>query len=450
MSNRFLEIPVSNKTSDGKMSFHNGVANLIFQLPAINSTLIPNSVRICGKIEYFMDDAKTEATGVLTSDERLGVYSCFQSLTTRSIKHQQTIENIRHYAHFLKNFLPLATSTDDAITHWSQSALQEPNYKLFEKSVVQQSFDRSGAGSEFCLPLPCGLFNGTQDIPLSENMLGGLELVLALASDSQVLYSSTGKTDTITSAWYEFKDLKIVCEVRDYQPDELSRLMKKSASGFTYQTISSYYDTINATSANVVFNLGLSKVRSVFASFIPSNYLNNYGNNSYATLYPSNDDGSIANIRKLTWTKGGALYPKHFEVNTNVRNGDELTILADPVVVKDYISAVADFAGNDSIQVGDVTTNRDVIFVNKSDAADPANLKNQLQYTKVANGGFAMGVGIKYDALGGSGVAFDNLGSQFGLNMDVDLVTNSPNSVFLFVNSEVNVVFNNNGLQVIQ
>tara|TARA_B100001094_G_C18196316_1_gene811488 strand:+ start:15812 stop:17152 length:1341 start_codon:yes stop_codon:yes gene_type:complete len=446
MSNRYLEIPVSNKTSDGKMSFHNGVANLIFQLPAINSTLIPNSVRIQGSVKYYMDDAKTVASGVLTSDERLGVYSTFQSLTTRSIKHQQTIENIRHYGHFLANFLPNATSTDDAITHWSQSALQEPNFKLFQDSVVHND---ATVGSEFCLPLPCGLFNGTQDIPLSQNMLGGLEIVLALASDSQALFSSTGKTDTIGTAWYEFDDLKIVCEVRDYQPDELSRLMKKSSSGFTYQTISSYYDTINSTSANVVFNLGLSKVRSVFASFIPSNFLNNYGENGYATLYPSNADGSIANVRKLMWTKGGALYPKQFEVNTNVRDSPN-TVLVDPVVIKDYISAIADFSGNDSLQVGDVTTNRDVIFVNETDAGDPASSKNQVNYTKVPNGGYAYGLGIKYDSLGGSGIAFDNLGSQFGMNLDLDLTTNSPNSVFLFVNSEVNVVFNQNGLQVIQ
>ena len=95
MTNRYLEIPVSNKTSDGAMSFHKGIANLIFQLPAINSTLIPSSVRIQGKLRFYADDTKGDPTGtVLTADERLGVYSTFQSLTTRSIKHQQTIERV--------------------------------------------------------------------------------------------------------------------------------------------------------------------------------------------------------------------------------------------------------------------------------------------------------------------------------------------------------------------
>lgn len=440
MSNRYLEVAVSNKTSDSKMSFHKGIANLIFQLPSINATLIPGSVRICGKLRFYKDDEDppTAAGGVQTADERLGVYGAFQSLTTRSIKHQQTIENIRHYAHFLKNFLPLATSREDADTHWSQSSLELSNFNLYSKNVVTQD-----AENEFCVPLPCGLFNGTQDIPLGENMLGGLEIVLALASDSQMIYSNTGDDSTIASAWYEFSDLKLVCEVRDYTPDELSRLMKKASSGFTYQSISSYYDTINSQSANIVFNLGLSKVRSVFTSFIPSEYLNNRKQNGYATLMPSNKAGTQAPISKVVWTKGGTMYPKMYELNTNLRESPK-SIQCDPVVIKDYVSAVRLFHDNDSLQLGKTTTNRDVIMTNNTTD------KNLVQYTKVPNGGFSWGLGITYDHLGGQGADFSNPGSQFGLNMELDLTTNSPQSVFLFVNSEINVLFNQNGIQVIQ
>ena len=79
-----------------------------------------------------------------------------------------------------------------------------------------------------------------------------------------------------------------------------------------------------------------------------------------------------------------------------------------------------------------------------------ASKNKQLQYTKVANGGVVYGCGIRYDALGGQGVDFSNPGSQFGMNLELDLTTNSPQSVFIFVNSEINVVFNQNGVQVIQ
>ena len=108
MSSRYLEISVNNSPSDGKMSFRKGIANLIFQVPAMNATLRPASVRVCGKIRFYKDDAANPAKGSapMAVNERLGVYGAFESLTTRSIKHQQTIENIRHYAHFLNNFIP--------------------------------------------------------------------------------------------------------------------------------------------------------------------------------------------------------------------------------------------------------------------------------------------------------------------------------------------------------
>jgi hypothetical protein len=448
MANRFLEIPVSNKTSDGKMSFHHGIANLIFQIPSLNSTLIPSSVRICGKIRCYNDDANAEPSAELTCDPRLGVYGTFMSLTTRSIKHQQTIENIRHYAHFLSNFLPLSTSSADALNNWSTTAGITPSYNLNRNNADGND---SGGGimrnnaREFCLPLPCGLLNGTSDIPLSDNMLGGLELVIALASDSQFLYAIDGASAGVNTAWYEFDDLKLVCEVRDYTPDELSKLMRKSASGFTYQSISSYYDVINSQNANIVFNLGLSKVRSIFSSFIPSNFLNNYAQNSYATLMPSNTDGQEASIRKITWTKGGSLYPKMMELNTNIRDSPT-TLLQDPVVIKDYVDSVSDFGDSERLQMNLNTTNRDVIFKNSTTASE----NRQIQYTKVANSGVVFGCGIRYDALGGQGVDFSNPGSQFGMNLELDLTTNSPQSVFIFVNSEINVVFNQNGIQVLQ
>ena len=443
MSNRYLEIAVSNKSSDGKMSFKNGISNLIFQLPAINGTLIPSSVRISGKIKFIMDDEGAVPSGVLSASSRLGVYGAFQSLTTRSIKHQQTIESIRHYAHFLSNYLPLTTSTDDVCENLSQTSLTLPNWSMYQEQVVQNNGGKDLDGNEFCLPLPCGLFNGTTDIPLNDTMLGGIEIVLGLASDSQMLFSSNGATGTINTAYYEFSDLKLCCEVRDYTPDELSRFMKSSGSNFTYQTISSYYDTINSAQANIWFNLGLSKVRSVFTSFIPSSYLNNRAEDGYATLIPSNTDGIQAAITKVSWQKGGSLYPKHFEMNNNIRDAAN-TLSCDPVLLNDYVSAVSQFRNNNDTRIGPANCNRGTMIVN-------SNLtQNQVQYTEVVNGGFTWGLGISYDQLGGSGSDFSVPGESWGLNIESELTTNRPHSVFIFVNSEINVGFNQNGIQVIQ
>tara|TARA_R100001460_G_scaffold10953_1_gene25670 strand:+ start:515 stop:1810 length:1296 start_codon:yes stop_codon:yes gene_type:complete len=431
MSNRYLEISVSNQPSNGKMSFREGMSNLIFQIPAMEGNLIPSSVKICGKIQFFKDGTGTTPSAPMSVDERLGVYGAFESLTTRSIRHQQTIEQVRHYAHMLSNYLPLTSSVKDNISSMSNRALTFPNWSGFNKSVVY-----SDSPQEFCLSLPCGLLNGTEDIPLSNSALGGLEIVIALASDSQMIFTNTNDASSIVDAFYEFSDLKLLCEVQEG--------VVSNKPNFTYQSISSYYDTINSSNANVSFNLGLSKVRSVFSSFVPSSYLNNRSQNGYSTVMITNTDDNVANVKKLVWQKGGALYPKMFENNSVVRDSPQ-TILSDPVILKDYVSAVKSFKNNMRNCLSLENTSRD--FTTKQVTGGDLN-KELTQYTTIPNTGQIFGLGINYDALGGEGTDFRD--ENWGMNIQSDLTTDNPHSVFIFVNSEQSVFFNQNGIQVQQ
>lgn len=434
MANRYLEISVSNAPSNGRMSFREGMANLIFQIPAMEATLIPSSVKICGKIQFFKDGNRnvgSKPASPMAVDERLGVYGAFESLTTRSIRHQQTIEQVRHYAHMLSNYLPLTGSVTDNISSMSSRSLTFPNWSGFNESVVY-----SGVPEEFCLSLPCGLLNGTSDIPLSNSALGGLEIVLALASDSQMIFSNTDDASGISDAFYEFTDLKLLCEVQEG--------VVANVNTFTYQSISSYYDTINSANANVSFNLGLSKVRSVFSSFVPSSYLNNRSQNGYSTLMLTNKDNKVANVKKLIWQKGGSLYPKMFENNSIVRDSPS-TLLSDPVILKDYVSSVKTFGSNMRNCLSVENTNRN--FTSGQVASADVN-KKLVQYTTIPNGGMIHGLGINYDALGGEGTDFRD--ENWGMNIQSDLSTDNPHSVFIFVNSEQSVAFNQNGIQVIQ
>tara|TARA_R110000822_G_scaffold58851_3_gene146956 strand:+ start:10019 stop:11365 length:1347 start_codon:yes stop_codon:yes gene_type:complete len=446
MSNRFLEIACSNKTSDGKMSYRHGISDLIFQIPAMNSTLIPSSVRIVGKLKVFKNQSGAGVGAVVTAgddinmDARLGAWGCFQSLTTKSIRHQQNIEHIRHYGHFLKSYLPLSTSLDDNLGHLDETALTLPNYELNKISnVVRKTGAEGFSGNSFCVGLPCGLFSGTRHIPLNEDMLSGLEVKIALSPESQVLYA-VGGTIADNDCYYEFSDLKLVCEVVDYTDAELKQMKSQSGSSFTYQSVSSYYDTINSSNASVVFNLGLSKVRSAFATFIPSTFLNSLSHNGYATLMPTNnittDSGFLASVKKLVWTKGGSLYPKMYELNNNIRNAP-LTNVCDPVISRDYVSSVVPFVKNNSTMISPMNNMR-------SWTADTSSTK-QLPYTKIGTG-VVWGLGVNYDSLGGQGEDFRT--QQFGMNIELDLISDNPISTFVFVNSEQNIFFNDNGLRV--
>lgn len=440
MSNRFLEIQMSNKPNDNLVSYRKGMSDLIFQIPAMNSTLIPGSVRLVGKLRVKKGDGTVIAnTDDIHIDSRLGVWGCFSTLTTRSIKHQQTIENIRHYSHFLKSYLPLSTKSEDNLGHLDESGLVINNYDLnYISNVVKSSANNTG--NSFCVPLPCGLLNGTRHIPLSDSMLSGLEIKLSLAPDTQVLYAVDG-TIGDNQAFYELDDLKLICEVRDYTDQEIMSMAKQSQGVFTYQSVSSYYDTINSANAQVNFNLGLSKVRSAWASFIPSTFLNSMSNNGYASLMPTiNTNGQQASIKKVVWTKGGALYPKMFDLNNNIRDAPD-TSMCDPVLTRDYVSCVVPFVDNHSTMVGVGTCNR--LWTADNTATDKL-----IPYTKLPDSGLVWGIGMNYDALGGSGEDFRT--QNLGINIELDLTEDNPISTFIFVNSEQSVAFNNNGIQVIQ
>jgi hypothetical protein len=154
---------------------------------------------------------------------------------------------------------------------------------------------------------------------------------------------------------------------------------------------------------------------------------------------PINKDGSLGFVRKVVWTKGGALYPKHLELNNNILNASSTTS-CDPVLIRDYSGSVIPYVKNHNTMISPTNVTRMVDGDITSTTVVP--------YSKVAEGGVTWGLGISYDQLGGSGSDFTT--QQWGMNIDCNLITDNPVSSFIFVNSEQSVVFNPNGIQVVQ
>ena len=64
-----------------------------------------------------------------------------------------------------------------------------------------------------------------------------------------------------------------------------------------------------------------------------------------------------------------------------------------------------------------------------------------------ANGGSMFAVGTSFDSISNQGVDFGSV--NFGIQMEVDLTTDFPQTLFLFVRNKNTLVFNRDGLQVI-
>lgn len=444
MSSRYLELSPSNKTTDNLYSFKKGVAQITFDIPAGNYLLDPDSVRISGSVRLYKDSAGTVPAAnhseYLNLDSRLGIWSVMQQVIWRSSKFQTTLEHNRHYNRWLSSYLPVTAGQDDTLGHLSQSALVLPNYELEKRSVVD-----IGEDNHFCVHMPCGLLRGGNAINLMENALGGLSLTIMLESDSQVLNVDPADATTppviatYADAMYELKDVKLLCSVITPPPDQLSQLMKQTTGSLNFQTIHSYYDTANSMNIQSAMNFGLSKVKSMFVNIIASQNLNNFAEKSFATLMPMNSDGTVANVKNMSWLKGGTTYPRLYPVDTNYYD-TPTTSMVDPVVIRDFLNAIASWDVNKSLTANSANTTR--CITGKAD-----NIGTP--YYFVIDGGPIYGWGVNFENyLGGSGINLTR--DNFGFAVDCDLLTNNAQSLFYFVNAESNVVWNQNGVQVLQ
>ena len=132
MSSKFLQIRPNNVPADNKIQFE-GIPVISFSIGSQNAMLDPATIRIAGKLNIWSNrggDPLTHPTDAivptLLASQKLGVYGLFSQLVWRNAKSKQVCEHIRHYSRFMSSYLPVMSSSQDSMSHLSESALIEP------------------------------------------------------------------------------------------------------------------------------------------------------------------------------------------------------------------------------------------------------------------------------------------------------------------------------------
>ena len=428
-----IEVVPSNITSNGSVSFKNGNPVIQFIIGEQDRMLIGNSVRFTGKFAAYLATGKSSTSDVsnLAMSEKLGVYSTIDTLTIKSQRTGQTIESIRHYNRFLSSYLPVTTSKQDGIGHLSQSALILPNYAAQTQSVVNIPSSSSTKNS-FCINLPCGLLNGGEPIPLMAEAVGGLIVEIHLAPDSNVFHSaSDGDSASYTGSFYEFEDVTLVAELMEPDAQALQNMKQSQSGTYEYNSISSYYQTINSGNGIINFQLGLSRVLGVFANIVPAAHINNLKFDGLATLYPTNTTGLSADITELFFTRNGSKFPIDYNINT-LQQADGANLTGDSQIYHHFVNAIQKFADNTRTSL------------------NPQNfrLSDSTRFDKdFAFGGCGFGIGVAFDSISDQGVDYRNV--NFGINMALDLTSDSPQAFFVFAHAKNTLVYGPQGLQVL-
>ena len=436
------EIVPSNITSTGELSYFNGQPTIQFLLGEQERFLKPGTLRLVGEFTVWKEgtgDAKVLPVlgDGIRMNERLGVNSIIDQLTVFSQKSSQVMEHINHHNRMMSSYLSVTQSVDDFAGHTYETSLRFPNYKSQQLGVITNTQASNANGkNEFCIPLVCGLFLGKEPIPLSGTWgVGGLRIEIQLAPDSNVLFSEGNDATNLLNAYYELSNVRLICETQVPPPDQLSQLMSQTTNTFVYNSITSYYQTINSANANLNFNLALSKVLGAYMNVVPASHINNLTRDGLATLPFTNSDGSVAVVEQAVFTRGGERYPLQYNLDT-VQKSNQTNRTIDSQLARNYINSVMGFA---KVVRSSIMPNNYKYF-NMTD--------NYVEAKEVKDGGSAWGLGVAYDTISDQGISFQTV--PFGVQLQLRLTTDSPQSIFLFVHSKQTVVSTPSGIQILK
>ena len=433
---KYLSILPNNVPASGKVSYARGNPVLSVTLGRQDAMLDLSSLRLSGDLNIWRDAAGTlhptnAAAAELRGSHKLGIYSAIDQIVFRHAETKQVIEHIRHYGRFMASYLPVMASMQDVTGHLSESALIMPNFQSFRDNVI-----RNTGASPFCIPLPSGLTLGTGGmLPLDKVPI---EMEIHLASDSQFFYSSDGLTANVANCFYEMSGIELTCEV--------SVGAKSADSGaLTFNSITSYFSTLESTNSIINYNLGLSKVLASFVNFVPSSFVNNLGQDGFLTYMPSiaadvagTGGGSVANLETISFLRNGERFPSAFEISSVYDKVNNKTSVVDPQVIKGFLGSIIPEHGHKRTTVSPENTNRNY-QVNQSATAG---------YRLMPDTGACYGVGVLYDMLDSEGVDFSN--AQFSIQMTNGLEDGNPISAYLFIKSKVVVAWSGSmGVQVV-
>lgn len=443
MSNRYIELVPTNVPSDGKISFKHGHPVIQFIIGASDYLLLGSSIRLCGDFKCFLNTAgdtpkSTPATSrdYLNMNCRTGVYGAFDQLVIKNVGQFSTIEHIKNYNRMMASYMPVTSAHSDVSSHFNQTALTTGSPSEQKVSVVNGTAGENDTElNSFSVHLPCGFFLGQQPIFIGQQGINGVLIEIHLTPDSQFFHSETGyvgdEMPNLLDAYYEFSNLKLTAELVTPDPQSMRQLTSKAGSTYQYNSISSYYTSINSSNAIVNFNLGLRNVLGVWANFIEAKRINNFKYDGLETRFLHNTDNSPAFIKTLIFTKGGVKFPENYDTET-LQKDDPNDDFADPQVIRGFVDAITQFSKLSRTMIS------------------PANTyQNSYEFdTQQLDGGAIAGVGMAYDQISGQGVDFST--QNFGIRMDTNLITDVPTGLYLFVHSKNTIVFNGSGIQILK
>ena len=358
---RYTKITPSNASGDGIFSFSKGNPVIRFSIAEQDAFLLAPETRLQFKFKAFQTDGtnvkKANDTNI---DPKIGVQSVINTLTISSRRYATSIcEQIHNYNQLVSISHPTLASTRDLMTQRNHEQLSvgqgilrrkdqgQPQEDLVasvqDNKVLMRKFTTcAGAvadnlGEDCSIQLYAGMFQ-SQNLDL--RLLGGLELEITLAPDSNVFSNADATTV------YQLSDVVLNAPLLYKSAEQMA--MPSQPSTLEFLTWSSLYNVIQSTNATITNKVGLRGCLSMLQKFVPVKYLNNFGkqadnnNNFGANAF----NGWNIGMKRLTFHRNGQRYPNEYQIITEQGDNDppaELINQKNPQIMINSLSAFENY-----------------------------------------------------------------------------------------------------------
>jgi hypothetical protein len=430
-----VEVMPLNPPNDLIYSFKKGNPIVSFQIASQDKMLLGNSVRLNGTLVVKQSSGvspnnnnnKGGGAAEVRINERIGVHSCIQQITF-SNQNNQTIESVRQYGRYLSSVVPLTHSADDLNTN-----LQLKGLSSYKNNITGNLVNYP---VEFSIPFLTGFLNSGMPIPLSS--IGGINIQLELAPDSMVLFGAQAATGT--GAFYELKNLSLTYDLLVPNQAGMAAMSSGGSGQMSYNSINHLYSVINTNESTSSFNIGTANTIASVHNFLPSNEINNYSVDSFATKQLRNSPYNQADSQvptEVDFIKSGVRFPLNYTMDNRVA---ETQGTPSSQIDRNFMNAVKPFRQTNHILNGNTTNlskNDEVYEDSQLDIPD----------SRVVDQNSCFGIGVAFDNLSRVGVNYKNQNYAVRIRSGLDGV--SPNAMFSYILSKNTVLWSPQGIQVV-
>ncbi len=360
---RYTKITPSNSAGNGVFGHSNGNPVIRFSIAEQDAFLLAPECRLQFRLKCYTDSARTTAVvnGANTNlDPRIGAQSLIQTLTISSRRYATSIcEQIHNYNQLVSIAHPSLASTRDLFTQKNHEQLSvgqgiinqgqlgqaeedltndRTNMKTLQRKYIQfGGAVANNPGRDCSIQLYAGMFQ-SQNLDL--RLLGGLEVEITLAPDSNVFDSATSTTN------YTIEDVVLNAPLLYKSAAQMSQ--PPAPSTLEFLTWSSLYNVLQSTNGTLTNKVGLRGCLSMVQKFVPVAYLNNYGQQA---------DGNVLNganafagwnpgIKRLTFHRNGQRYPNEYQIITERGDGNpaaEVIVEKNPQIIVNSFSSFENY-----------------------------------------------------------------------------------------------------------